>query len=64
MPLLLGYAGDALRRRSCTFTLPLGRGDARLLHHAEKNWSHARDLRPALPITNRLHRCLCLHGKR
>ena len=36
MPLLLGYAGDALRRRSCTFTLPLGRGDAHLLHHAEK----------------------------
>jgi hypothetical protein len=29
-----------------------------------RNWSHARDLRPALPITNRLHRCLCLHGKR
>ena len=29
-----------------------------------RNWSHARDLRPALPITNRLHRCLCLHGRR
>lgn len=28
-----------------------------------RKWSHARDLRPALPITNRLHRCLCLHGK-
>ena len=29
-----------------------------------RKWSHARDLRPALPITNRLHRCLCLRGKR
>ena len=28
-----------------------------------RKWSHARDLRPALPITNRLHRCLCLRGK-
>ena len=29
-----------------------------------RKWSHARDLRPALPITNRLHRCLCLRGKK
>ena len=29
-----------------------------------RKWSHARDLRPALPITNQLHRCLCLHGRR
>ena len=29
-----------------------------------RKWSHARDLRPALPITNRLHRCLCLHGRK
>ena len=54
---------DGRSGRNCTCNIRLMKPAFRYLNYGARRWSRAGDLRPALPITNRRLRFLCLHGK-